>query len=95
MGQSPPISPWTESVNILVVDDQPAKLLSYEVVLAEIGERVLKASSACEAFECLLRHEIALILIDVCMPDVDGFELAELIREHPASRKSRSSSCRR
>jgi response regulator RpfG family c-di-GMP phosphodiesterase len=66
-----------------VVDDQPAKLLTYEAVLAEIGATLIKASSACEAFECLLRNDIALILIDVCMPDLDGFELAVLIREHP------------
>jgi len=72
-----------ERVNILLVDDQDAKLLSHEAILAEIGENLLKASSARQAFECLLRNEIALILIDVCMPDLDGFELAAMIREHP------------
>jgi signal transduction histidine kinase/ActR/RegA family two-component response regulator len=72
-----------DKVNILLVDDSEAKLLSHEVVLAEIGETLLKASSAREAFECLLKHEVALILIDVCMPDLDGFELAAMIREHP------------
>ncbi|HTD73372.1 MAG TPA: response regulator [Steroidobacteraceae bacterium] len=72
-----------DKVNILLVDDQQAKLLSHEVVLAEMGENLLKASSAREAFECLLKHEVALILIDVCMPDLDGFELATMIREHP------------
>jgi signal transduction histidine kinase len=73
----------SDKVKILLVDDQQAKLLSYEVVLAGIGETLIKASSACEAFECLLRNDIGLILIDVCMPDLDGFELAALIREHP------------
>jgi len=73
----------SDKVNILLVDDQHAKLLSHEVVLAEIGENLLKASSAREAFECLLKNEVALILIDVCMPDLDGFELATMIREHP------------
>jgi signal transduction histidine kinase len=73
----------SEKMNILLVDDQQAKLLSHEVVLAEIGENILKASSAREAFECLLKNEVALILIDVCMPDLDGFELATMIREHP------------
>src|ERR1700724_936069 len=73
----------TDKVNILLVDDQQAKLLSHEVVLAEIGENVLKASSARQAFEVLLKNEVALILIDVCMPDLDGFELASMIREHP------------
>jgi signal transduction histidine kinase/ActR/RegA family two-component response regulator len=72
-----------DRVNILLVDDQQAKLLSHEIVLAEIGENLLKATSAREAFECLLKNEVALILIDVCMPDLDGFELASMIREHP------------
>jgi signal transduction histidine kinase/ActR/RegA family two-component response regulator len=72
-----------EPVNILLVDDQHAKLLSHEAILQEIGENLLKASSARQAFEYLLKHEIALILIDVCMPDLDGFELAAMIREHP------------
>ena len=72
-----------ERVNILLVDDQQAKLLSHEAILAEIGENLLKASSASQAFECLLKNDIALVLIDVCMPDLDGFELAAMIRDHP------------
>jgi signal transduction histidine kinase/ActR/RegA family two-component response regulator len=72
-----------DKVNILLVDDSQAKLLSHEAVLAEIGENLLTASSARQAFEVLLKHEIALILIDVCMPDLDGFELATMIRQHP------------
>ncbi len=72
-----------DKVNILLVDDSQAKLLSHETVLSEMGENLLKASSAREAFECLLKNEVALILIDVCMPDLDGFELASMIREHP------------
>ena len=85
MEQCPSISPLTgsEKINILVVDDQPAKLLSYEVTLAGMDATLIKASSACEAFECLLKNEVALILIDVCMPEIDGFDLATLIREHP------------
>ena len=70
-------------VNILLVDDQPAKLLSYEVILSDLGENLIKASSANEALEHLLRQEIAVVLIDVVMPDLDGFELAAMIREHP------------
>jgi signal transduction histidine kinase len=79
------VAPVNESakVKILLVDDQEAKLLSYEVILAGMDETLIKASSACEAFECLLKNDIALILIDVCMPDLGGFELAALIREHP------------
>src|SRR5690242_1110413 len=72
-----------EKVNILLVDDQPAKLLSYEVVLRELGENLIQASSATEALEVLLKNEIAVVLVDVCMPDLDGFELAAMIREHP------------
>src|SRR5579864_1940055 len=72
-----------DKVNILLVDDSHAKLLSHEAILAEIGENLLKASSARQAFEVLLKNEVALILIDVCMPDLDGFELATMIREHP------------
>src|SRR5215475_7237774 len=72
-----------EKVNILLVDDQPAKLLSYEVMLRELGENLLKAGSAQAAFEYLLKHDIAVILSDVCMPDLDGFELARMIRNHP------------
>jgi PAS domain S-box-containing protein len=72
-----------DRVNILLVDDQPSKLLSYEVVLRNLGETLIKATSAREALEHLLRSEIAVILIDVCMPDLDGFQLASMIREHP------------
>jgi PAS domain S-box-containing protein len=73
----------SDKVNILLVDDQPAKLLSYEVILEDLGENLLKASSANEAFNQLLKHDVAVILVDVCMPDLDGFELAAMIREHP------------
>ena len=75
--------PTQAPVNILLVDDQPAKLLSYEVVLAELGEVLIKASSAREALEQLLRQDVAVVLIDVQMPDLNGFELAAMIREHP------------
>lgn len=75
-------------VNILLVDDQPAKLLSYEVILRELGENLLKAHSAQAAFEYLLKYDIAVILTDVCMPDLDGFELARMIREHPRFQKT-------
>jgi PAS domain S-box-containing protein len=72
-----------EKVNILMVDDQPAKLLSYEVILAELGENLIKAASGKEALEHLLKTDIAVVLMDVSMPDLDGFELADLIRQHP------------
>jgi signal transduction histidine kinase len=72
-----------DKVNILLVDDQPGKLLSYEAILTELGENLLKASSAREALEYLLKTDVAVVLIDVCMPELDGFELAAMIREHP------------
>jgi PAS domain S-box-containing protein len=72
-----------EKVNILLVDDQPGKLLSYEVILKDLNENLIKASSGREALEQLLKTDIAVVLVDVCMPDLDGFQLAAMIREHP------------
>jgi signal transduction histidine kinase len=72
-----------DQVNILLVDDQPAKLLSYEAILSELGENLVKAASAREALEHLLKIDVAVVLIDVCMPELDGFELAAMIHEHP------------
>jgi PAS domain S-box-containing protein len=72
-----------DKVNILLVDDQPAKLLSYEVILRELGENLLVASSGREALESLLKNDVAVVLLDVCMPELDGFELAAMIRDHP------------
>ncbi|HVX78534.1 MAG TPA: HWE histidine kinase domain-containing protein [Bradyrhizobium sp.] len=77
-----------EKVNILLVDDQPAKLLAYEVILKDLGERLVAASSGREALEILLKNEIAVILVDVCMPELDGFELAAMIRDHPRFQKT-------
>src|SRR5579864_6929190 len=77
-----------EKVNILLVDDQPAKLLSYEVILREIDENLIKASSGREALEHLLKSDIAVVLMDVCMPELDGFQLAAMIRDHPRFRKT-------
>jgi len=75
-------------VNILMVDDQPAKLLSYEAMLSELGENLIKANSGRQALEILLRQDIAVVLMDVSMPELDGFELAEMIREHPRFRET-------
>jgi signal transduction histidine kinase len=72
-----------DPVNILLVDDQPSKLLTYESILGELGENLIKVSSATEALECLLRHDIAVVLVDVVMPELDGYELAAMIRQHP------------
>jgi signal transduction histidine kinase len=72
-----------DPINILLVDDQPAKLLTYEATLQSLGENLIKAGSAREALEHLLKEDIAIVLSDVCMPELDGFELARMIRNHP------------
>jgi two-component sensor histidine kinase/DNA-binding response OmpR family regulator len=76
-----------DKVNILLVDDQPAKLLSYEVILARLGENLIKAASPTEALGILLKTDVAVVLIDVVMPQIDGFQLAAMIREHPRFEK--------
>jgi len=75
-------------VNILMVDDQPAKLMSYEAILGELNENLIKASSGREALDFLLRTEVAVVLMDVSMPEMDGFELADMIRQHPRFQKT-------
>ena len=77
-----------QPVNILLVDDQPAKLLSYETILGELGENLIRASSGNEALGHLLKKEVAVVLVDVCMPELDGFELASMIRQHPRLQKT-------
>ena len=72
-----------EKVNILMVDDQPGKLLTYEAMLGELGENLIKVHSGREALDYLLKNDIAVVLMDVSMPELDGFELAEMIRQHP------------
>jgi signal transduction histidine kinase len=69
--------------NILLIDDDPGKLLTYEVMLAEVGENLLRAHSGMEGLEQLLKNDISLVLMDVCMPGMDGFEAAQMIHEHP------------
>src|ERR1700726_1405281 len=76
-----------QKVNILMVDDQPAKLLSYEVILRELDENLIKAHSGREALDILLKTDIAVVLMDVSMPELDGFELADMIRQHPRFQK--------
>jgi PAS domain S-box-containing protein len=77
-----------ERVNVLMVDDQPGKLLSYEAILADLGENLIKATSAKDALEKLLKTDVAVVLMDVSMPEIDGFELAEIIRQHPRFQKT-------
>jgi PAS domain S-box-containing protein len=77
-----------DKVNILMVDDQPGKLLSYDAILADLGENLIQATSAKEALEKLLKTDVAVVLMDVSMPEIDGFELAEIIRQHPRFQKT-------
>jgi len=70
-------------VNILLVDDQPSRLLSYQAVLDELGENLVSARSGEEALKRLMEAEFAVILLDVSMPGMDGFETAQLIHQHP------------
>lgn len=71
-----------------MVDDQPSKLLAYEAILGELGENLIKANSAREALDHLLRTDVAVVLMDVSMPEIDGFELADTIRQHPRFQKT-------
>ncbi|MBV9620718.1 MAG: hybrid sensor histidine kinase/response regulator, partial [Gammaproteobacteria bacterium] len=75
-------------VNILLVDDQPSRLLTYESILAELGQNLVSARSGVEALEKLMREEFAVVLLDVSMPDMDGFEAARLIHDHPRFEKT-------
>jgi Signal transduction histidine kinase len=72
-----------QDVKILLVDDKPERLLSYEVALENLGHTMVRAQSGTEALGKLMEMEFAAILLDVSMPDMDGFETAELIRNHP------------
>ncbi|HYM43635.1 MAG TPA: response regulator [Steroidobacteraceae bacterium] len=72
-----------DRVNILLVDDQPARLLTYQTILSELGHNLVAARSGTEALEKLMRDEFAVVLLDVSMPGMDGFEAAHLIHEHP------------
>jgi signal transduction histidine kinase len=78
----------TEDASILVVDDQPAKLLSYSAILNGLDANLVMAGSAREALDQLLKSDFAVVLVDVCMPELDGFELAAMIREHPRFRRT-------
>src|ERR1035437_5946597 len=77
-----------DQANILMVDDQPGKLLSYEAILKDLGENLLKAKSAREALDLLLHHDVAVVLMDVSMPEIDGFELADMMHQHPRFQKT-------
>jgi len=77
-----------DKVNILLVDDQPGKLLSYKAILSQLGENLITATSGREALEHLLKTDVTVVVTDVSMPGLDGFELAEIIRQHPRYEKT-------
>ncbi|MGI8894458.1 MAG: response regulator [Casimicrobiaceae bacterium] len=78
----------TDKVNILLVDDQPSRLLTYETILSRLGQNLVQAKSGREALQRLMEDEFAAILLDVNMPEMDGFETASLIHQHPRFEKT-------
>jgi two-component system, sensor histidine kinase and response regulator len=85
VGDAPPARP-PDQVNILLVDDQPANLIALEAMLQGLGQNLIKAGSGREALKWLLTNDVAVVLLDVKMPEMDGFETATLIRERDKSR---------
>lgn len=82
-GEMADMAEYDHEVNILLVDDRLERLLSYEVILGELGHNLVRAQSGAEALGLLMKMEYAAILLDVSMPEMDGFETAALIRDHP------------
>src|SRR5262245_15517533 len=78
--------PEHEKVSILLVDDHPENLLALEALLSNLGQNLVRADSGIEALRLMLHNDFALILLDVDMPVINGFETAELIRQRDRSR---------
>ena len=81
-------APGEEPARILLVDDQPARLLTYRTILEPLGEHLVQAGSGREALKLLMEDDFALILLDVNMPGMDGFETASLVHQHPRYEKT-------
>jgi PAS domain S-box-containing protein len=77
-----------ERVSILLVDDRPDKLMALEAILGDLGQTLVRAYSGREALRALLQQDFAVILLDVNMPIMDGFETAEMIRSRPRSQQT-------
>ncbi|PSB50235.1 hybrid sensor histidine kinase/response regulator, partial [Chroococcidiopsis cubana CCALA 043] len=73
-------------INVLLVDDYPENLVALEATLNSLGQNLVKAYSGKQALKCLLEQDFAVILLDVQMPEMDGFETASLIRQRERSR---------
>ena len=86
LGSTPEQRMTDERVNILLVDDQPNNLLALESILADTGQNLVMAGSGSDALRHLLQTDFAVVLLDVQMPDLDGFETADLIRSRERSR---------
>jgi signal transduction histidine kinase len=83
MSAPDPVPQGHEAANILLVDDQPARLLTYRAILEPLGHNLVAVNSGLEALEALMKQEFAVVLLDVKMPGMDGFETAALIHDHP------------
>ncbi len=77
-----------QPVNVLLVDDQPARMLSYRAILEPLNEHLIEATSGQDALRVLMETDCAMILLDVNMPGMDGFETASLIHQHPRYEKT-------
>src|SRR6516165_11081447 len=80
-----PRMPGSDTISVLVVDDLPDKLMVFETVLEQLGVNVVTARSGDEALRCVLEHDFAVILLDVNMPGMDGYETARFIRQRKKS----------
>src|SRR3954454_18464865 len=80
--------PAEQKGSILIVDDRHEKMLAYQAILSDLEENLVCAKSGKEALRCLLKQDFAVILLDVNMPGMDGFETASLIRQRPRSEKT-------
>ena len=80
------VSSTTDPVNVLLVDDQPARLLVYRAILDPLGENLIEARSGTDALREVMASDCAVILLDVNMPGMDGFETARMVRSREKNR---------